>query len=233
MSHGPIPLMYFTNGRVRGGAEEHILTLLRGLDHNLYQMHLVCNPQVAESLAADVPSDVELLPLLYFRPSHVRSAFRLRRWIRERHIRILHSHSSYSSWFASPVGKSCGVPLIVETPHIREVWRKGWKANYAVDRFAGRFVDYFIGVSYANATYLIEEKGLPKKKVRVIQNGSDLSRFSPEHVVPEFMRVELGFEKDDPIILVAARFDAQKGHTVLLNAMPEVLRQFPNAVGKL
>ena len=46
---------------------------------------------------------------------------------------------------------------------VRESWRRGWKANnFTVDRITGHFVDRYIAVSYANARYLIEEKGLPK-----------------------------------------------------------------------
>jgi len=124
----------------------------------------------------------------------------------------------------------CRVPFIVETPHVRESWRRGWKANnFTVDRIAGRFVDRYIAVSYANARYLIEEKGLPEKKVRVIQNGTDLSRFNPTHVPPPGIRAELGIGAVDPVMLVTARLEPQKGHSVLLSAMPEVLREFPNA----
>ena len=108
------------------------------------------------------------------------------------------------------------MPLIVETPHVRESWRRGWKAdNFTIDRMAGRFVDRYIAVSYANARYLIEEKGLPERKVRVIQNGTDLSRFNPNACAPAGMREELGFAPGDPVMLVAARLEPQKGHKVL------------------
>jgi glycosyltransferase involved in cell wall biosynthesis len=222
--------MYFSNTRVRGGAEEHILTLIRGLERKQFRLHLVCSPEVAEAVRTDVPADVELLPLLYPAPTHGAGATQLGRWIRARRIQVLHSHLFISSLCASPVGWMCRVPLIVETPHVRELWRRGWKANnFTIDRMAGRFVDRYIAVSYANARYLVEEKGLPEKKVRVIQNGSDLSRFNPAHVAPPGMREELGFAPGDPVMLVAARLEPQKGHTVLLNAMPEILREFPNA----
>ncbi len=230
MSEGPIPVMHFSNTRVRGGAEEHILTLIRGLDRKQFCLYLVCSPEVAEAVRADVPPDVELLPLLYPAPTHGAGATQLGRWIRARRIQVLHSHLFTSSLCASPVGWMCRVPLIVETPHVRESWRRGWKANnFTIDRMAGRFVDRYIAVSYANARYLVEEKGLPEKKVRVIQNGTDLSRFNPAHVAPSGMREELGFAPGDPVMLVAARLEPQKGHTVLLSAMPEVLREFPNA----
>jgi glycosyltransferase involved in cell wall biosynthesis len=230
VSEGLIPVMQFCNSSVRGGAEEHILTLLRGLDRKYFKLHLVCSPEVAEAVRTDVPPDVELLPLRYPSPSNMGGAAQLGRWIRERRIQILHSHLFTSSLCSSPVGWMCRVPLIVETPHVRESWRRGWKAhNFTVDRFAGRFVHRYIAVSYANARYLVEEKGLPEKKVRVIQNGTDLSRFNPAHTPPPGMRAELGIGSVDPVMLVAARLEPQKGHSVLLRAMAEVLREFPHA----
>ncbi len=230
MSESPIPVMQFCNTSVRAGAEEHILTLLRGLDREYFRLHLVCSPEVADAVRSDVPPDVELLPLFFPTPSHLAGAAKLRRWIRERHIQVLHSHLFRSSLCSSPVGWMCGVPLILETPHVRESWRRGWKANnFTVDRLAGRFVDRYIAVSYANARYLVEEKGLPEKKVRVIQNGTDLSRFNPSHIPPHGLRSDMGIGAVDPIMLVAARLEPQKGHKVLLDAMPEVLREFPTA----
>lgn len=230
MSEGPIPVMLFSNTRVRGGAEEHMLTLLRGLDRKSFRLHLVCSPEVADALRADLPPDVELLPLLFAQPYQMGPARQLRKWIRERRIQILHSHLFTSSLCASPVGWTCRVPLILETPHVRESWRRGWKAdNFSVDRAAGRFVDHYIAVSYANARYLRDEKGLPERKIRVIQNGTDLSRFSPAHVPPAGMREEVGAGPSDPLMLVAARLEPQKGHKVLLDAMPAVLKEFPSA----
>src|SRR5271157_3692064 len=113
MNDAPIPVMQFCNTSVRGGAEEHILTLLRGLDRKDFRLHLVCGPEVADAVRSDLPPDVELLPLLYPAPSHAAAAARLGRWIRERRIQILHSHLFTSSLCSSPVGWMCRVPLVV------------------------------------------------------------------------------------------------------------------------
>ena len=224
-----ISVLYFTNVLARGGAEEHILTLLRGLDHSRFRFHLVCPPQVAGKLRADLPGDVELLTLCLRKPGHLGAAFRLGQILRERRIQILHSHLFYSSLFASPIGWLCRVPVILETPHLREKWRRGWlKSRFLVDRLAGRFVNCYIAVSQANARYLSEEKGLPREKIAVIHNGCDLRHFDPVRPAPAGLKEKLGFEDNDLVLLVAARLEPQKGHRVLLAAMPAVLREFPS-----
>ncbi len=228
MTAPPIPVAYFSNARSRGGAEEHILTLLRLLDRRLFRFHLICSPDLARVLAPDLPEDVDLVPLRYCRPRDALAALRLARILRRRSVGILHSHLFYSSLFASPVGWLCRLPVIIETPHLREEWRKGFiKSRFFVDRMVGRLVDHYIAVSEANARYLIQEKGIPAGKVTVIQNGTNLDRFQPSHPVPNGLRESLGFGAGDPILLVAARLELQKGHSVLLQALPAIRSRFP------
>jgi glycosyltransferase involved in cell wall biosynthesis len=226
MTPTPISVLHFTNATARAGAEEHILTLLRGLDRQQFRLSLVCDPQIAELMRPDVPEDVDLIPLAFRRPGDAGAALRLRRILGAKRVEVLHSHLFWSSLFASPVARFCGVPVVIETTHVREVWRKGWKANFAVDQAVGKCVDRYIAVSEANGRYLIEEKGLPAKKVKVIRNGSDIRRFDPNYKPSGALQASLGFGEADPILVVIARLEPQKGHRVLLNAMPAILREF-------
>jgi glycosyltransferase involved in cell wall biosynthesis len=222
----PISVLHFTNGPTRGGAEEHILTLLRGLDRRYFQLHLVCAPEVADKIRPDVPSDVELIPLLLRKPLQLGAALRFINILRSRKIEILHSHLFYSSLFASPLGALAGVPVVLETPHVRELWRKGIKGNFAVDRLVARSLDAVIAVSHANAEYLIKCKRLPARKIHVIHNGCDIKRFSNAGD-PSAFRAAQGIPATDPVIVVLARLEPQKGHSFLLNALPQVVAEFP------
>ena len=226
----PVSVLHFTNSLARGGAEEHILTLLRGLDRKFFRLHLVCPPALAALLKADLPDDVELIPIELRKPSQISAAFGLRRVLRQRRVEVLHSHLFYSSLFASPIGWSAGVPVIVETQHLRESWRKGWlKSRFLIDRVVGRFVDCYIAVSEANARYLVHDKGLPTRKIMVIRNGCDLRRFDPAAEAPVHLKRELGFADGDPVVLVVGRLEPQKGHHVLLEAFLVVRKGFCNA----
>ncbi len=205
-----------------------MLTLLRGLDRERFRLYLVCPPELAGKLKPDIPADVDLFPLRLRKPHQVGAALRFARILREHRIQILHSHLFYSSLFASPIGWLCRVPVILETPHVREHWRQSWlKSRFVVDRLAGRFVDYYIAVSKANARYLVEEKRLPQSKVVVIQNGCDVGRFDAKRPVPAWLYESLHIAPTDPVLIVMGRLEPQKGHRVLLEALPAVRREFP------
>ncbi|MHB8412008.1 MAG: glycosyltransferase family 4 protein [Candidatus Acidiferrales bacterium] len=230
MTDSPATICYFSNSDARGGVEEHILTLLRRLDRSLFRPILICAPPCAEKLSRDLPEDVTVFPLSFERPYQIWRAARFGNILRHERVSILHSHLFNASLAASPVGRLCGVPAIIETTHLREGWRHGWiKGTYAIDRVAGRFVDHYVAVSEANARYLIEEKGVPARKVHVIHNGCDLSKFKPGHRVPEGMKKALAFGELDPILLAVGRLEPQKGHRFLLEAHTRVLSEFPNA----
>ncbi|MGC2068226.1 MAG: glycosyltransferase family 4 protein [Candidatus Acidiferrales bacterium] len=232
MSTKPISVLMFANATVRGGAEEHILELLNSLDSRRFRLHLACPAALVEKYANEIPKDVQVTQLMLDHLWDLSGSFCLVHALYRHKIDILHSHMFRASLFASPLGWLCRVPVTIETSHGREVWREGqgWlKSQYFVDRVASKFVDQFIAVSYATGRHLTEQKNIPTKKIRVIHNGCNLQKFDPGRPVPEGLRGSLGFSDSDPVLVALARLEPQKGHHVLLQAMPTVLREFPNA----
>ncbi len=228
MGMRPLSILYFTITTVRAGVEEHILTLLRGLDQKVFRPCLACPRALAEALQPDLPPDVDVLTVSPFEDGYLRAGLRLANYCRTHRIDILHSHIFRSSLFASPIGWLCRVPLIVETSHGREAWRRGWlKSSFLPDRAISGFVDSVIAVSEANGRFLVETKRLPARKVAVIRNGCDLWQFDPQRRVPEGMWEMLDLTPGDPVLLVIGRLEPQKGHHVLLDAMPSVAAEFP------
>ena len=229
MSTRPLALMMFSNATERAGAEEHILELLRRLDRRLFRLHLACPDVLLGKYGNDIPKDVHITSIILDHLFDIRGAIRLARTLRERKIDVLHSHMFRASLFASPIGTLCGVPVIIETTHVRETWRKGWfKSKFIVDRAVSHLIDRYIAVSEANSRYLIAEKGIPEKKVSVIQNGCSIERVDPSGAHPEGIRESLGFSENDLVLLVMARLEPQKGHRILLQALSLLRAEFPN-----
>ncbi len=227
MRQPPISICMFDNELVRGGAEEHMLCLLQGLDRSRFRPMLACPDELLTLLRDDLPQDVEVLPLSLHSHRQFGCMQMLRHFLRCNRVQVLHSHGFRPSLIASPIGRYAGVPVNVETPHVREYWRKGWKASFAIDRIASHFVDQYIAVSDANYKYLVEDKRLDAAKVTVIRNGCDVRRFDPLHLLPIGLKTSLGIQEDAPVLLVAGRLEPQKGHAVLLQAMALLRSRFP------
>src|SRR5260370_25486564 len=168
MSPQKSSLLMLASQPVRAGAEEHILQLLHGLDRNVFRLYFACHPQLAELIEGDLPPDVELFKLTLDHLSDFAGAIQLAKIVRKQGIQILHSHMTRASVFASPIGWLGGAPLIVDTAHVREVWRSGRRSRYAVDRFSAPFVHSTISVSNAVARCLIKQKGIPSGSITVI-----------------------------------------------------------------
>jgi len=224
-----LPICMFSNATVRAGTEEHILGLLRRLNRDAFAVSLACPPALLELLGNDLPADVEVLPVSIFGLSDGRAMIRFSSFLRQRKIQVVHSHGFTASVLASPVACWAGVPAVVETPHIREHWRRGWKSSFAIDRLVGRCVGAYIAVSDANRRYLIEKKRLPAEKVHLIRNGCALEKFDPGYPPQAALKRQLGFADGDPVLLLIGRLEPQKGHSVLFAALKDVLREFAHA----
>ncbi|MGH9467965.1 MAG: glycosyltransferase [Terriglobales bacterium] len=210
-------VLHFSNSTVRGGAEEHMLTLLTGLDRSRFTLALAC-PAELVPLLPDLPEDVTVTTLVPRGPGDVRTGWRLAHWLRSQGVDVVHAHLSCASRAVAPWARLGGVGVTVETPHVRESWRRGWKRSYVLDRAVGAFVDAYIAVSGANARHLVEEVRLPARKIRTIRNGIDVERFAPGAARPD-PRPALGITRSEVLLVCAARLEPQKGHAVLLEAL--------------
>ncbi len=222
-------VLYFLNSTVRGGVEEHVLCLLRFMDRDSFEPVIVCPPELLTKMEGDfIKQKVKYYPV------------RIRRWTDFSEIRkylyvlnrekpdIVHSHLFFATFFSAPLSKLAGVPVTIETAHIREAWRKGLKRAFIIDRFFYRFVDEIIAVSEAVKRFLVKEKGVPAEKITVIHNGVDLERFAGqrrEAAAGEKRRAgrdqgKRREQKNTKVkVGVIGRLEEQKGHKYFLNAV--------------
>ena len=117
------------------------MMLLSHLDRARFRPMLAAPPRLIELLRPDIPDDIDTIPVSLGTSGHLDSALGFTRMLARSRVDILHSHMFQASRLASPLGWLAGVPVIIETPHVREHWRKGWiKGSYLIDRLMARFV---------------------------------------------------------------------------------------------
>jgi glycosyltransferase involved in cell wall biosynthesis len=70
----------------------------------------------------------------------------------------------------------------------------------------------------------------PSRHVRVVYPSVDLERFDSSQLLsPDEMRYKLGLPDNGPLIGIVGRLQQWKGMHILVEAMPQVLRSYPNA----
>ncbi len=226
-----IRVLHLLTSEVRGGIEEGVFSLLRRLDRRRFSPSLACPPALLAACRRELQGldiTVHALPSLS-RPYQLVSMARLARIVRTVAPDVLHTHLFVASLCAAPLAKLCGVPVVVESCRIREGWRRGIWKSYRIDGWINRFVDANIAISESLRRYLLQEKRFPPEKVVLIRNARDLTRVlaPPERDVVA-LRSEFGVRPGELVVSVPGRLEVQKGHRYLLEALPSVLRRFPD-----
>lgn len=227
ISQPAIPVLHFTNSTLWGGVEGHICGLLQNLSQETFRAHLVCDPALVERYRAALPARVTVTPLALSSPTQIASVVQFGRLLLRERFQIVHSHMFWSSLFAGPIAWACRVPVFVETLHGSEAWRKGWKANNAIDRAVNLLVSKHVAVCESDARFLAARKGVHASKIVIIHNGIDARRLTVSADTRNTVRHRIGAREDDCILVSVARFHKGKGHRVLLQAMRRLLVQHP------
>lgn len=68
---------------------------------------------------------------------------------------------------------------------------------------------------------------LPKKAARNISNGVDVSKFYPDKMMRRVMRLKLGYEASDKVVMIARRLEEKNGVLYFTKAIPKMLANNP------
>lgn len=219
-------VVQFTNSTLWGGAEEHICGILNNLSRKIFRTQLVCSPVLYERFRSRCPPDIQITPLSLLAPGNLQAGMKLAQLLRQEKAAILHSHMFWSSLCSCPIAWACRVPVVVETLHGTEAWRKGWKARFWVDRLVNHFISRHVAVSASDAHFLESKKHVPSNNISVIHNGVDLKHFCRSQDIRKEMRNRLGCSERDVVLIAIARLHTGKGHAVLFKALRSVVDRF-------
>jgi glycosyltransferase involved in cell wall biosynthesis len=88
-----------------------------------------------------------------------------------------------------------------------------------------RFCDKVISVSNATADWLVQKRGVPRRKVLVIPYGVNLKLYRPGRNLE--LRKKIGLPVEARVVGVVARLHPQKGHRYLIEAAQTIVRAHP------
>ena len=206
----------------------HVIPTLRiaGLENTVAKLterlsadmnHVVITPAGDGPIRSRFPEGVPIIAMAEEHAPDRWNAWRMARLFRTLRPDIVHSRN-WSCVDAIIGARMAGVPIVVHSEHGREAADP--EGRNAVRRLGRRLlapmVTQFVTVSRDLARWLIEDIGLPGRKVLSICNGVDTQRFSPAG--RQAARVAFGFEAGSIVIGTVGRLDPVKDQAGLLRA---------------
>jgi glycosyltransferase involved in cell wall biosynthesis len=213
-----VPIGLFMSSFEPGGTEGQMIELARRLDPRRWAVHVATFHARGGwfSRVAEIAASVAEFPVTSFRsPSAAAQLRAFTRWCRERRLEVLHTTELYSNIFGLPGAALASVP--VRIGNRREINPDKSAAQIAVQRVAYAAAHVVVANSRAAAERLRLER-VPARKIAIIPNGLDVTRFSQRTLSSLPRRV-----------VVVANLRPEKAHSVLIDATPAVLERFPDA----
>ncbi|HCF95764.1 MAG TPA: hypothetical protein DEW46_11930 [Verrucomicrobia bacterium] len=214
-----------------GGAETLLTAVLQRLRPRLDQIHVAYfygNSWIPNQLAQQ-GIVVHKLPSAY--KADPRGVWALCKLIRKIRPDILHSHLIQGDWAAS-VARTLARSRCphISTKHNLHYFKghPGW--TQGVDARFNRRLSAMITVSQAVAEDYQAQCRVGTDRIRVIPNGIDLDRFSTPETPRAETRRALAIPEEAPVLITVASLTAQKGHTVMLQAIEQLVDTFPNLI---
>jgi glycosyltransferase involved in cell wall biosynthesis len=204
----------------RGGQNQVFLTTLglRALGHRVV---LVAHPD--GELRRRAAEGGEVLPLAPAGEMDFGTGWRLSRVLKDLAPDVVHAHDPHAvavAAIALSIGTRSPRPALVASRrvdfHIRGNSFSRWKY---------RQVDVFIAASEAIRTMLVED-GVPPERTCTVHEGIDVDRLAG--VPPANVRAEFWMPTHAPVVGNIGALVPHKGQRYLIDAVPLVMREFPD-----
>jgi sugar transferase (PEP-CTERM/EpsH1 system associated) len=163
------------------------------------------------------------------RPGHdPRTFLRLARLLRRLRPDVVHSRN-WSTFDAVVAARLAGIRTVIHGEHGRDIADPEGRnrRRNRLRRACASLVDRFVTVSDDLRRWLVEEVGIPARKVTTIANGVDTVRFAPGEGTG--VRARLGLPPAGPIVGTVGRLDPVKDQATLLRAFARVRIDHPDA----
>jgi glycosyltransferase involved in cell wall biosynthesis len=231
----PVGVAYVIPRMAIGGAQTHLLHVLRRLDRRRFSPILCC-------LATDRRDPIQLLdrvreldvPILdagvrdtanaLGRPHTFLQMARVARELRRRRVQIVHSYLFHANWFGTLAARMAGVPVTIVSKRSMDVYPRA-RDRWAC-RVVNRLADRVTAVAEAVRDHVHVTEHCPVEKIVVIPNGIDTDGAEaspPPGAVPALLG-----DGEGAVVGTIARLVWKRGHEELLQAAALVVQAEPS-----
>ena len=143
----------------------------------------------------------------------------------------MHTHGARAGFYGRLAARWADTRIILSTVHSSiynyPISRAKKRIYVFLDKMTSSLCDKLICVSKTVADELINRSKIHPQKIQVIHNGIDLAKFNVFSDT-SYLREEFNLSKGQRVIGVIAMMDYWKGQRYLLEALPEIIKSFPN-----
>ena len=166
----------------------------------------------------------DLFPLAPMNEIDLATAWKLSRLVRKWRPEIVHAHDPHAVTMAA-LGLSFGAPE--PRPTVIASRRVDFHLqSHAFSQWKYRQVDGFIAASQAIKDILIQDR-VPARRIDVVHDGIDVEKIQNRPAID--LHAEYWLPHGVPVIANVGALVGHKGQRFLIDAMPQVLREVPDA----
>lgn len=204
------------------GAPRHLLSLLENFDYKKLSLFVICppGPLAGEIRTLRKSIDLEIVPIRS--KLDLAAISEIRKNIKHLKPDLIHAHGTRGG----SVGRLAAIGLKVPVIYTEHLWTKNyhltsWVANQ-MQMIGLWFLDMFtnlnIAVSQAVKDFMVESQISRPSKITVVYNAIETPKKKAKI-----------FEKKEIILGTVGTLNYQKGIQYLIEAMPRIMREFPQA----
>jgi glycosyltransferase involved in cell wall biosynthesis len=227
-----VNILYVDPGLTLGGPEVSIIELMENLDPSLYNPVMLC-PGFGNfsKLCMEKGIQVEYLPGIPIQGGHpldfarvlIPNTLAISQLIQRLNIKLVHANGWRVAFYSGLAARQNHIPAVTHVRDYHESFRSGIK-NWLL----GKVSDRLIAVSRAVQESIFSSVRTLGPKISTIYDG-----FPPPlsfcHGQVLGLRSEFSMANRSPLIAVVGTISPLKGQAIILMAMPEILKHYPDA----
>jgi glycosyltransferase involved in cell wall biosynthesis len=210
-------ILHIETGKNLYGGALQVVYLLNGLKDKGFKNSLVC-PKGSE-ISRQAGDAARIYDVPFMGDLDLTFLLRLYRIIRSERPDFVHVHSRRGADIWGGLAAR-----LTATPSIITRRVDNPEPSWLVRR---KYLLYNRVVTISNGIRLVlQSEGFPKEKITLIHSAVDLNRYSG-HCEKDWFLKEFGLNSANKVIGTVAQLIPRKGHRYIVEAVPEILKQFP------
>lgn len=225
MSSRPAHILYIIDTLKVGGAQLHLLDVIEGLEPQRFRASVCALGPATDLSTLLIDNGIEVRTLglhNIYGPAALRELPRLRRWIRDANVDLVHTYLPSANVYGALGAWWAGVSTVV-TSRRDMGFSRSWRLAYLEQLLVNPFVRKVVTVCDAVAQVAARDWFLDSDRIVTVYNGVDSTLIEPLSTIDvDRIRTELGLQAGESVITIVGSLTPVKAHEVFLEAASQV-----------